>query len=171
MSSPLAGRADASYAARMAPRRRRPATVRDVHRLAAAMPDVTREGRGKVSYSVGGKSFLIFRNPRPDAVDPETGERYDDVIVFWVESEEAKQATLADDALPFFTTGHFDRHPSVLLRGCRVGELDVEELGEFVSDAWLARASPTRARRWLAEHHLPPPVIDGPEDPGAHLTG
>jgi hypothetical protein len=27
-------------------------------------------------YQVGGKSFVFFRNPRPDAVDPETGERY-----------------------------------------------------------------------------------------------
>ena len=31
-------------------------------------------------YQVGGKSFVFFRTPRPDAFDPETGERYDDVI-------------------------------------------------------------------------------------------
>ena len=71
---------------------------------------------------------MFFRNPRPDAFDPETGERYDDVIVFWVESEEAKHELLADESLPFFTTPHFNGHPSVLLRGCRVGELDVDEL-------------------------------------------
>jgi len=41
---------------------------------------------------VGGKSFIFFRNPRPDAVDPGTGERYPDVIVFWVASEADKQA-------------------------------------------------------------------------------
>ena len=39
-----------------------------------------------------GRSFVFFRNPRPDAFDPATGERYDDVIVLWVESDEAKQA-------------------------------------------------------------------------------
>ena len=50
------------------------------------MPHVTveRGPRDNPVYQVGGKSFVFFRNPRPDAVDPETGERYDDVIVFWV---------------------------------------------------------------------------------------
>lgn len=28
----------------------------------------------KPAYQVGGKSFVFFRNPRPDAFDPETGE-------------------------------------------------------------------------------------------------
>jgi hypothetical protein len=36
---------------------------------------------------VGGTSFVFFRNPRPDAFDPDTGQRYDDVIVFWVPDE------------------------------------------------------------------------------------
>ena len=102
------------------------------------------------------KSFVFFRTPRPDAFDPETGERYDDVIVFWVESEEAKHELLADESLPFFTTPHFNGHPSVLLRGCRVGELDVDELAEVVADAWLARAPKTKAMavKWLEERGL-----------------
>ncbi len=100
----------------------RRATVKDVHRLAQSMPGVTRyPDPKKAVYQVSRKSFVFFRNPRPDAFDPETGERYDDVIVFWVESEEAKQELLADESLPFFTTPHFNGHPSVLLRGCRVG--------------------------------------------------
>jgi hypothetical protein len=148
-------REDRSYAAVMA----RPATVEDVHRLAQAMPGVTRADDSKVVYQVSRKSFVFFRNPRPDAVDPETGERYDDVIVFWVESEEAKRELLADESLPFFTTPHFDGHPSVLLRGCRVGELDVEELEEIVADAWLARAPKTKARRWLQERGLEAPGL------------
>ena len=55
---------------------------------------------------------------------------------------------------PFFTTAHFDGHPSVLLRGARVGELTHQELAEVVQDAWLSRASATRARRWLAERGI-----------------
>jgi hypothetical protein len=133
----------------------RRATVDDVHRLAMEMPGVTRHpGLRNAVYQVSRKSFVFFRNPRPDAVDPETGERYVDVIVLWVESEEAKQALLADESLPFFTTPHFDGHPSVLLRGARVGELDVDELAEFVADAWLARAPRTKARKWLEERGL-----------------
>lgn len=133
----------------------RKATVADVHRLALEMPGATRyPDLANAVYQVSRKSFVFFRNPRPDAVDPETGERYDDVIVFWVESEEAKAELLADESLPFFTTRHFDGHPSVLLRGCRVGELDVDELAEVVADAWLARAPKTKARKWMEERGL-----------------
>src|SRR3954453_18912279 len=95
-------------------------------------------------YQVGGKSFVFFRNPRPDAVDPETGERYPDVIVFWVASEAEKQGLGQDGASPFFTPPHFDGHLSVLVRASRLGELSRQELAEVVQDAWLARASPRR---------------------------
>ena len=55
----------------------RRATAQDIHDTAAAMPHVTvDEGPlGNAAYQVGGKSFVFFRNPRPDAVDPSTGER------------------------------------------------------------------------------------------------
>lgn len=116
------------------------------------MPDVTVEQgpSGNAIYQVGRKSFVFFRTPRPDAIDPETGERYEDVIVFWVPSEADKQALVQDTASPFFTTAHFDGHPSVLLRGSRIGELSWQELAEIIQDAWLSRASPRRAARWLA---------------------
>jgi uncharacterized protein with PIN domain len=130
------------------------ATVDDVHELALAMPHVTTTHgpRGNAVYQVGGRSFVFFRNPRPDATDPETGERYDDVIVIWVADEAEKQALVQDDASPFFTTPHFDGHPSVLVRASRLGELTRRELAEVVQDAWLSRASARRAARWLAEH-------------------
>ena len=131
------------------------ATVDDIHATARAMPHVTvfRPEKNPV-YQVGGKSFVFFRTPRPDAVDPETGERYDDVIVIWVASEGDKQALLQDETLPFFTTAHFDGHPSVLLRASRVDELDRVELVEIVEEAWLAQASARRARAWLDERRL-----------------
>jgi hypothetical protein len=125
--------------------------MEDIHELARAMPHVTVEyGRsGNPVYQVGRKSFIFFRTPRPDAFDPETGERYGDVIVFWVGSEADKQALVQDESSPFFTTPHFDGHPSVLLRASRVGELTREELAELVQDAWLSRASARRAATWL----------------------
>lgn len=123
----------------------------DVHELASAMPHVTVEHGtgGNPVYQVGGKSFIFFRTPRPDAVDPVTGDRYPDVIVFWVASEGDKQALVQDESTPFFTTKHFDGHPSVLLRAVRIGELSRTELTEVVQDAWLARASARRAAAWL----------------------
>ncbi len=132
----------------------RPATVDDVHAAALAMPHVTvyPGTQGRPVYQVGGKSFVFFRNPRPDAVDPVSGERYDDVIVVWVPDEGDKQALIEDPANPFFTTPHFDGHPSVLVRASRLGELGVEELREVVLDAWLSRASARRRDAWLREH-------------------
>lgn len=130
------------------------ATIDDLHRLAAGMPGARRYDSENPIYQVSGRSFVYFRNQRPDAVDPDTGERFDDVIVFWVGSQDDKHALLADPALPFFTTAHFDGHPSVLLLGRRVGELRVDELEEIVADAWLSRASKTAGRRWLAERGI-----------------
>jgi len=136
----------------VAPPRR--ATVADLRELAGSMPGVTVEHgpKGNDVYQVSRRSFVFFRTPRPDAVDPDTGERYDDVVVLWVESEIEKQALVADETTPFFTTAHFDGHPSVLLRTSRIGELSRQELAEVVYDAWLARASKTAARRWLEQH-------------------
>lgn len=132
------------------------ARVEDVHDLALAMPCVRVEGgsRGNPVYQVGGKSFVFFRNPRPDASDPETGERYSDVIVFWVASESDKQAMVQDPASPFFTTAHFNGHPSVLLRSSRVSELTRAELAEVIQDAWLAQTSARRRTTWLAAHRF-----------------
>jgi hypothetical protein len=134
----------------------RPARVEDVHEIAESMPFVTVEwGTGdNPVYQVGKKSFVFFRNPRPDAFDPATKERYTDVIVFWVESEDDKQALVQDESTPFFTTPHFKGHPSVLLRASRVGELSRAELAEVIQDAWLSRASARRAATWLAEHRV-----------------
>ncbi|GAB91960.1 MmcQ/YjbR family DNA-binding protein [Gordonia rhizosphera] len=134
----------------------RPATVTDIHDVASGMPHVTDAGShpGRPVYQVGGKSFVFFRTPRPDAFDPDTGERYDDVVVFWVPSDDDKLALVQDPDSPFFTTPHFNGHPSVLLRTSRISELTYDELAEVIQDAWLSRASARRARTWLDEHGL-----------------
>jgi len=128
------------------------ARVQDVHELASSLPHVTvhRATSDHPVYQVGGKSFVFFRTPRPDATDPATGERYSDVIVFWVDSEAEKLALVQDRDSPFFTTSHFDGHNSVLLRASRIGELSKQELTEVVQDAWLAQASKRRRAVWLA---------------------
>ena len=116
------------------------------------MPHVTQYGEdSRPVYQVGGKSFVFFRTARPDAFDPESGERYPDVIVLWVSSEAEKQALVQDPGSPFFTTPHFDGHPSVLVRAGRLKEISRQELAEVIQDAWLSRASKRRAEAWLAE--------------------
>jgi hypothetical protein len=132
--------------------RDRPARVKDVHDIAASMPHVKRiEGpKGNAIYQVGGKSFVFFRTPQPDAVDPDTGHRYADVIMIWVESESDKLALIQDPHSPFFTTERFDGHPSVLVRGSEIGRIGRTELTELIQDAWLSRASKRRGELWLA---------------------
>jgi hypothetical protein len=130
--------------------------VADIADLARAMPYVTQyPGSDHPVFQVGGKSFLIFRNPRPDAVDEVTGERYDDVVVIWVPDESDKQAMVQDPGSPWFSTPHFDGHSSVLVRTSRIGELSYAELAEVVEDAWLSRASRRRRDEWLAAHRQP----------------
>lgn len=132
----------------------RPARVGDVHEIAASMPYVKRvEGpKGNSVYQVGGKSFVFFRTPQPDATDPVTGERYADVIMLWVESESEKLALVQDPDSPFFTTDRFDDHPSVLIRASRLADVSKTELAELIQDGWLSRASKRRATEWLAAH-------------------
>jgi hypothetical protein len=132
----------------------RKAKVGDVHEIASGMPHVTRiEGpKGNAIYQVGGKSFVFFRTPQPDAEDPDTGERYADVVMIWVDSESDKLALTQDAHSPFFTTERFEGHPSVLVRASRLREIGHRELTELIQDAWLSRASNRRAQRWMAEH-------------------
>lgn len=62
----------AAYAEAMPDDESRPARVEDVHELALAMPVYPGTGDNPI-FQVSGKSFIFFRNSRPDAVDPETG--------------------------------------------------------------------------------------------------
>src|SRR5262249_46260274 len=134
----------------------RGASASDVHRIAAEMPHTTRiEGpKGNAIYQVGGKSFVFFRTPRPDARDPETGEPYRDTIIIGVASEPEKKALVQDRHSPFFTTEHFNGHLSVLVRESDLHGIGRDELAELIQDAWLSRASSRRAAAWLAERGL-----------------
>ncbi|HEV7640462.1 MAG TPA: MmcQ/YjbR family DNA-binding protein [Gaiellaceae bacterium] len=128
------------------------ATLRDLDRLALALPETTKEvsNDGRPSYLVHGKAFCLQRSRRPDAVDPETGERMDDVLMFRVDGPEAKELVLADPRKLFFTTPHFDGYPAVLIRIRDLKRLDRTELRDTVVEAWLTRAQKRVAKAWLA---------------------
>jgi hypothetical protein len=90
----------------------------------------------KPVYQVGGKSFVFFQNQRPDAFDPVTGERYDDVIVFWVPNEGDKLAM-------------------VICRSCcgRAGSARSATTSSPKSCRWPGcRAAASRRAAWLNEH-------------------
>ncbi len=128
----------------------RPATAQDVHDTALGLPGVTvQQSAGGPVYQVGRKSFVFFRGPRPDAVDPITGQRLTDVIVIWVAAMSDKLALVQDPSSPFFTTAHFDGHLSVLVRLSQLGELPRDVLVEVIEEAWLSRAGVRARNAWL----------------------
>ena len=132
----------------------RRARIDDIGEHALALPGVTvvDGSSGNPVYQVRNKSFIFFRNPRPDALDESTGERLTDVIAFWVATDADKQALVEDTATPFFTTPHFDGYPAVLVRASRIGELTRTELVEVIEEAWLSRAPKRLAAAWAAEN-------------------
>jgi hypothetical protein len=130
------------------------ATMADLDELALALPLTEKEVSedGRPSYSVKGKRYCLHRSRRPDAVDPETGERLDDVLMFRVEDLDVKELQLADDRGLFFTTPHFNGYPAVLLRIRDLARIDRDELRDVVVEAWLTRAPKRVAKAWLAEN-------------------
>jgi hypothetical protein len=126
----------------------------DLDELALALPQTTKEvsDDGRPSYLVHGKRFCLQRNRRPDAVDTETGERLDDVLMFRVADLGVKELMLSDPSGVYFTTPHFDGYPAVLVRIPDLARLDRDELHDLVAEAWLTRAQKRVAKAWLAEH-------------------
>jgi hypothetical protein len=132
------------------------ATMADLDELALAMPQATKEVSedGRPAYYVHGKLFCFHRGRRPDAVDPATGERMTDVLMFRVEDLDVKELLLSDERGVFFTTPHFDGYAAVLMHIPDLGRIDREELHDLVAEAWLTRAQKRVAKAWLAEHRV-----------------
>jgi hypothetical protein len=90
-------------------------------------------------------------------VDPKTGERLADVLMFRVADLGVKELMLADDRGLFFTTPHFDGYPAVLVRIPSLAGIDRDELEELVVEAWLTRAQKRVAKAWLSERGVADP--------------
>jgi hypothetical protein len=133
----------------------RRARIADIDAICRALPEVelgTSWG-DRPTYLVRQKpkprGFVLARAPRHDAVDPETGEEYQDLLVIRT-ADAGDKAALVEAPGPFFTIDHFRNYTAVLLARSRVGELDVEELREVLTEAWLAVAPTSLAKRFLA---------------------
>jgi hypothetical protein len=131
-------------------------TMADLDELALALPQTAKElsEDGRPAYLVHGKLFCCHRGRRRDAIDPQTGERLDDVLMFRVADRGVKELMLADEGGVFFTTPHFDGYPAVLVRIPDLARLDRDELEDMVVEAWLTRAQKRVAKAWLDQHGL-----------------
>jgi hypothetical protein len=103
----------------------------------------------KVPRGDKGKGFLLYRDPHKSAIDPDTDEMYDDLLVIVTPTEVEKNALVEDPATPFFTVAHFNGYNAVLVQQSRLGELDRDELAEIITDAWA-----TKAPKKLVMEHL-----------------
>jgi hypothetical protein len=129
-------------------------TMVELDEIALSMPQTTKDvsNDGRPSYLVHGKLFCCHRSRRRDAIDPKTGERLDDVLMFRVADLGVKELLLADDRGVFFTTPHFDGYPAVLMRIPDLARVERDELHDMVVEAWLTRAQKRVAKAWLQEH-------------------
>jgi hypothetical protein len=126
------------------------ATWEDVRRLALALPETDEAlSRGNRHWRVKEKAFVWERPLRKSDLKALGAAAPDGPILgARVEHLGAKEALLADDPDVFFTTPHFDGHPSVLVQLDRISAADLEEV---VVEAWLARAPPKLAEAFLSE--------------------
>jgi hypothetical protein len=133
----------------------RPAVPADVDAICAALPETwfgTSWGdvpTWLVPHRDKGRGFVLYRQPHKTAVDPETGEMYDDLLVIRTANAGDKEALVADDG-PFFTIDHFRGYNAVLVRLSRLGEISRDELAEVITDAWRACAPKSLVKRYDA---------------------
>jgi hypothetical protein len=76
------------------------ATMADLDELALSLPHTTKDlsDDGRPSYLVHGKVFCFHRSQRRDAINPQTGDRLDDVLTFRVADHDVKELLLAEIA-------------------------------------------------------------------------
>jgi hypothetical protein len=101
------------------------ATEDDVRRLAVSLPEVVE----KPSYGTPGFRVRnrLFARIRPEG----------DAVVVWCEDVHEKAVLVAADPEKFFSTPHYDGHPTVLVR---LSEIMPDELWEILADSWRIRA-------------------------------
>jgi hypothetical protein len=115
------------------------ASFEDVRRIASSLPgSEERLSRERLQWRVGGRLFVWERPLRAkEAEELGAGAPDGPILGARVEHLGAKEALLADEPEVFFTTSHFDGHPSVLVRLERISGAELEEV---VTEAWFARA-------------------------------
>ena len=124
------------------------ATWGDVSRIALALPEASeRISRDLRQWRVDEKLFVWERPLRRKEIEALGASAPDGPILgARVEHVGAKEALLADDPDVFFTTAHFDGHPSILVRLHRIA---LPELDEVIVEAWLCRAPKRLVKEYL----------------------
>lgn len=135
----------------------RPATPADVDEICGSLPETwfgTSWGdvpTWLVPHRADkGRGFVMYRKPHKTAVDPETDEPYDDLLVIRTANDDDKRALVEADG-PFFTIPHFNGYNAVLVQLSRLGEVSRDELAEVIADAWRACAPKSMVKQHAAD--------------------
>jgi hypothetical protein len=130
------------------------ATWEDVSRIALALPEAgERISRELRQWRVSDKLFVWERPLRRKEIEAlGAGAPDGPILGARVEHLGAKEALLADDPSVFFTTPHFDGHPSILVRLHRIA---LPELDEVIVEAWLCRAPKRLAQEYIDAQPIP----------------
>jgi len=120
----------------------------DVRQIALALPEAgERISRDLRQWRVDEKLFVWERPLRRKEIETLGASAPDGPILgARVEHLGAKEALLADDPSVFFTTSHFDGHPSILVRLDRIAPA---ELNEVIVEAWLCRVPKRLAQEYI----------------------
>ena len=125
------------------------ATLDDVARMAAELPEVTEgERHGNRTWFVGGKAFAWDR-PFSKADIRRFGDQAPPdgpILAVRVGDLGEKEAVLAAQPAAFFTIPHFDGYSAVLIQLRSVPET---ALREALTDGWLACAPPDLTSQYL----------------------
>ena len=126
------------------------ATLDDVARLAAELPQVTEgERHGNRTWSVAGQAFAWDRPFSKADLRRFGTETAPDgpILAVRVEDLGEKEAVLAAHPDGFFTIPHFDGYAAVLIQ---LPSVSGQVLREALTDGWLACAPPKLAAEYVA---------------------
>jgi hypothetical protein len=124
------------------------ATWDDVRRIALSLPETSeRTGYGHAQWVVKDKGFVWERPLRKgDLAALGLTTQDGPIVAARVPDIGVKDALIADDPAVYFTTPHFDGYPAILVR---LDEIDLPDLTELITEAWLARAPKRLAKVYL----------------------
>jgi hypothetical protein len=125
------------------------ATWEDVSRLALALPETEeRSSRSGLEWTLGNRGSFAWERPLRKGDLEALGDAAPagEILGVRVADEGVKFALVADDPAVYFTTPHFNGYPAVLVQ---LDVIDVDELSELLTEAWLVKAPKKVAKAFL----------------------